>query len=109
MKTNKVAEWFRSVFKGTENEPAKLLTAMKKNSVSSVLSSIISILIGMVVGSIVILIISVATDNIPISQAGDAIKIVFLGCFPQHVMPTGFYSLDLILSTLEICCLGQRL
>ncbi len=81
MKTNKATEWFRSVFKGTDQEPAKLLTAMKKNSVSSVLSSIISILIGMIVGSIVILIISLATDNLPISQAGDAIKLVFFGLF----------------------------
>ena len=59
----------------------KLSNLWRKDGTKSVASSLISILVGLAVGAIIILIMGVASDNLGLRSAWEAIRLEFLGLF----------------------------
>ena len=59
----------------------KLSNLWRKDGTKSVASSLISILVGLAVGAIIILIMGIASDNLGLRSAWEAIRLEFLGLF----------------------------
>ena len=80
---NKIKNWFKSIFVSVDGVEPKLLQLTKKNSFHSVISSVLSILIGLFIGSLLVVIVGLASDDIPTGHIGRAIGLIFLGIFTE--------------------------
>ena len=72
-------KFFRSLFVSENGNEAKFLTLYKKEGTKSILSSLLCILGGIFIGWIVLLIIALATEDIPTQDAFDGLKILLSG------------------------------
>ena len=72
-------KFFRSLFVSENGNEAKFLTLYKKEGTKSILSSLLCILGGIFIGWLVLLIIALATEDIPTQDAFDGLKILLSG------------------------------
>ena len=75
----KIKKFFRSLFVSENGNEAKFLTLYKKEGTKSILSSLLCILGGIFIGWLVLLIIALATEDIPTQDAFDGLKILLSG------------------------------
>lgn len=75
----KIKCFFRSLFVSENGNEAKFLTLYKKEGTKSILSSLICILGGIFVGWLVLLLIALATEDIPTNDAMTGLKILLSG------------------------------
>lgn len=79
----KIKQFFRSLFVSENGNEAKFLTLYKKEGTKSILSSLICIVAGILIGWLVLLIISLATEDIPVGDASRGLSILLSGPFSR--------------------------
>ena len=79
----KIKQFFRSLFVSENGNEAKFLTLYKKEGTKSILSSLICIIGGILIGWLVLLIIALATEEIPTEDAFSGLKILLSGPFSR--------------------------
>ncbi|MBO5982364.1 MAG: ABC transporter permease, partial [Clostridia bacterium] len=99
-------QWFRSLFVSENGNEAKFLTFYKKDSTKSVLASLICIVAGILLGWLVLLIIALASSDVPDTDAFSALGILLAGPFASGSGNTAFVLGDMLFESAPLIMTG---
>lgn len=102
----RMKQWFRSLFVSENGNEAKFLTFYKKDSTKSVLSSLICIVAGILLGWLVLLIIALASSDVPDTDAFSALGILLAGPFASGSGNTAFVLGDMLFESAPLIMTG---
>ena len=102
----RMKQWFRSLFASENGNEAKFLTFYKKDSTKSVLASLICIVAGILLGWLVLLIIALASSDVPDTDAFSALGILLAGPFASGSGNTAFVLGDMLFESAPLIMTG---
>lgn len=102
----RMKQWFRSLFVSENGNEAKFLTFYKKDSTKSVIASLICIVAGILLGWLVLLIIALASNDVPDTDAFSALGILLAGPFASGSGNTAFVLGDMLFESAPLIMTG---